>query len=465
MDRPKVAARNRVATTSRQRELVGTALKARIEGLLAIKATNATCGCQTLATEMDRWGIAGCESRREEIVTKLVGNRDILIAALRTRASEVSVVLPMMLSVMDAVVPDAALRLGANCLLTQAIEDVKNQPKPVPIVRQQKPHHPSKRNEHQWWNVAEKQESQRQHATAFIDTIPPYVDGSLNGRGIVITGGGRYFVSAYVTIRVIRMVGCTLPIELWHLEGEMDQQMIDIVAPLGVTCHDASEHASGTGYFVDHWWKGWQLKAYALLHSSFAEVLMLDADSYPVRDPSFVFDWPGYVEAGAVFWPDVGESSKMFPRGAAQSLGVPSFTETPTESGQMVVDKIKCWRECHMANHYNREANYTYKIVYGDKDTFPTAWHRLGKPYARMNRKSTFSTPGILQLDDQGKTLFQHRIHDKFRLPGTRFDSTAQKKKSNIVASWQHESFCHQVVAELQSFWKGKNRRRHGQTT
>ena len=109
-------------------EAVGTALKARIEGLLAIKAVHATCGCQTLATEMDRWGIAGCESRREEIVGKLVGNRDMLIAALRTRAAEISVVLPVMLAVMDAIVPDAALGIGANWLLTQAIEDVRNQP-------------------------------------------------------------------------------------------------------------------------------------------------------------------------------------------------------------------------------------------------------------------------------------------------------------------------------------------------
>ena len=120
--------RHATATQHTSREAVGTALKSRIEGLLAIKAVHATCGCQTLATEMDRWGIAGCESRREEIVGKLIGNRDMLIVALRTRAAEISVVLPMMLSVIDAIVPDAALAIGANWLLTQAIDDVRIQP-------------------------------------------------------------------------------------------------------------------------------------------------------------------------------------------------------------------------------------------------------------------------------------------------------------------------------------------------
>jgi hypothetical protein len=309
-------------------------------------------------------------------------------------------------------------------------------------------------NSVEWWNSHEVQESQRQLATEFIETIPNYVNGSLKRCGIVITGGGKYFVSAYITIRVTRSVGCTLPIELWHLDGEMDQQMIDIVSPLGVTCHNASEHAKGSDYFLNHWWKGWQLKAYALLHSSFAEVLMLDADSYPVRDPSFLFDWSGYCEHGAIFWPDVGQSRRMFPHGAAKSLGVPSFTEIPTESGQLVVNKVQCWRECNLAKHYNAQANYTYHIVYGDKDTFPTAWHRLGTKYARMWQVSNFVKPGILQLDGEGKTLFQHRIHDKFRLPGTKFDSTNQNAGENSVANWQHEDFCHKALAELRSVWK-----------
>jgi hypothetical protein len=350
-----------------------------------------------------------------------------------------------------------AKRKEPSALVLRYLESLNNpQPQPQKNLDRRSPQHRrvQDNNSVEWWNSHELQESQRQLATEFIETIPNYISGSLKRCGIVITGGGKYFVSAYITIRVIRMVGCTLPIELWYLDGEMDQQMIDIVSPLGVTCHNASEHAKGSDYFLDNWWKGWQLKAYALLHSSFAEVLMLDSDSYPVRDPSFLFDWSGYCEHGAIFWPDVGQSRRMFPHGAAKSLGVPSFTEIPTESGQLVVDKVRCWRECHMAKHYNQQANYTYHIVYGDKDTFPTAWHRLGTKYARMWQVSNFVKPGILQLDNEGETLFQHRIHDKFRLPGTKFDSTKQNAGENSVANWQHEDFCHKSLAELRSVWK-----------
>lgn len=307
-----------------------------------------------------------------------------------------------------------------------------------------------------WWSDSGVQQQHRDRATRFITTIPKY-PGHFDGRGIVITGGGKYFVSAYVTIRVIRHVGCTLPIELWHLDGEMDDEMIDMVAEHGGTCHNASELARGTGYFLGNWWKGWQLKAFALLHSSFREVLMLDADSYPVRDPSFIFDWQPYKETGAIIWPDVGSSARLFPPLAAKVLGVPQFTEGAAESGQIVFNKEQTWRAVNLAKHFNADADYVYHIVYGDKDTFPAAMHRVGIPYSRMYPKCRFNGPGIHQLDQNGNVMFNHRIHDKFRIFSTRFDSTAQRgESSNLYKEWQHEDFCHSVLAELNNRWGTK---------
>ena len=47
---------------------------------------------------------------------------------------------------------------------------------------------------------------------------PPYPEARFHGRGIVVCGGGdKYFPCAWVCIRMLRHVGCTLPIELWHV--------------------------------------------------------------------------------------------------------------------------------------------------------------------------------------------------------------------------------------------------------
>jgi hypothetical protein len=37
---------------------------------------------------------------------------------------------------------------------------------------------------------------------------------------------------------------------------------------------------------------GWEINVYAILHSRFREVLLLDADNVPAADPGFFFDIP-----------------------------------------------------------------------------------------------------------------------------------------------------------------------------
>ena len=59
----------------------------------------------------------------------------------------------------------------------------------------------------------------RQLLQAAVAHPPAYPEGRYEGRGIVIcAGGARLFTCAYVAIGILRRVlGCTLPIEVWHL--------------------------------------------------------------------------------------------------------------------------------------------------------------------------------------------------------------------------------------------------------
>jgi len=100
-------------------ESVGTALKVRIEKLITVK-TGKGCGCQNLVVDMDRWGIAGCEQRREEIITHLVNNRDVLVEALRTHGT-----LGHAAGLVAGMLPDIMFRAGAGLMLDQAIADVQ----------------------------------------------------------------------------------------------------------------------------------------------------------------------------------------------------------------------------------------------------------------------------------------------------------------------------------------------------
>ncbi len=115
------------------REPVGTALAARIEGLIGIKAGKG-CNCKDLAAKMDAWGVAGCDKERHAIVAALVSHRDILVEALKETS--------WLLAFGAEHAPEVALRAGANWLLDKAIEDAKAMAPPPPVRRQPKPRQP-----------------------------------------------------------------------------------------------------------------------------------------------------------------------------------------------------------------------------------------------------------------------------------------------------------------------------------
>ena len=85
------------------------------------------------------------------------------------------------------------------------------------------------------------EESSRDRMAKACQSLAPY-PGGYTGRGIVVAGGGnRYFACAWVCIRMLRALGCTLPVELWHLgRREMTDEMrnssnrlaFDVLTPL-----------------------------------------------------------------------------------------------------------------------------------------------------------------------------------------------------------------------------------------
>lgn len=299
-----------------------------------------------------------------------------------------------------------------------------------------------------WWRWNNVQEAHRRAADRAIESIGPR-PAALQPRGIVIVGGGKFLVSAYVTIRVLRHVGCQLPIQLWHLDGEITADDRKALAAWHVQCVNVANFAAYKQFRFLHGnrWQGWQLKAFALAHCSFDEVLQLDADCYPVRNPEFVFEWKPYRQLGAVFWPDIPKHADMRPKHCWDIFGVEPLTDLPTESGQLLVNKQLCWREVCLALHYNSHADFVYHILYGDKDTYSIAWQQLGRRYARMSPAPFVDDVALRQRDQSGDTLFIHRVHDKFRLPDTRFANTPQHSdKPKFCRQFPLEQFCHEAL-------------------
>lgn len=269
----------------------------------------------------------------------------------------------------------------------------------------------------------------------FIRRLPAY-PGGFRGRGIVICAGGvNYFTNAWVCVRMLRRLGCRLPIQIWHLgPDELDEPMRQRLAPFGVECIDAFEVRK---VHPCRLLKGWELKPYAMLHSRFKEVLLLDADNVPLRNPEFLFNLPEFQRTGALFWPDI-DASRMSAQ-AWHLCGLEEQNEPAFESGQIVLDKKRCWRPLRLTKWFNEHSDFWYRYMHGDKETFHLAWRKLQMPFSMPRRPPH----GMFQHDFRGCALFLHRTlekwsldHDTRPVPGFRFEQECREYLQELKRTW-----------------------------
>lgn len=256
-------------------------------------------------------------------------------------------------------------------------------------------------------------------------------------RGIVTLGGGeKYYPGAYALCYLLRKLGCQLPIECWYLnDGEMDPRMEVALRALNVEPKNCMDHIRER----PRCFGGWEAKVWAITYSSFDEVLYLDADQVPVKDPSYLFDEPRYREIGSWFWPDYkNELGWDITARAFQVLGldVPGNTARPDlpqptdyepfESGQMLLNKSMCWGPLELCRLFNDHSDFFFPrprgrnwYFYGDKSTFYLAWNALKHPYILSPETSWGGMSGngaFMQKDLQGNLIFQHKCQPPEKL-------------------------------------------------
>lgn len=291
--------------------------------------------------------------------------------------------------------------------------------------------------------AADEVRSQQELLNAVLARDDDYPAERFAGRGIVIcAGGARLLTCAWVLVSVLReTLGCRLPIELWHMgPEELGPIEESLFADLDVRTVDAfevrKEHPVRT-------LGGWELKSYALVNSGFREVILLDADNLPVVDPSFLFDSPQFAETGALFWPDVEHLSAD--NEIWSILGLSYRRGAAAESGQLVVDKARCWRELQIALHLNEHSDFYFDYIHGDKETYLLAWFLTGHPFSMPERLPKIVSRTIHQHDFDGRILFQHRNRAKWVLRGQNMHEP----------KFAHQEECLAKIEQLRRLWSG----------
>ncbi|KAI1430552.1 glycosyltransferase family 71 protein [Xylaria sp. CBS 124048] len=237
----------------------------------------------------------------------------------------------------------------------------------------------------------------------FADHMTLHAQFKNAGRGIVLTAGDGQAHYLLTTIYALRKIGCELPIEIMYL-GESDlgeDHRVELESLSGVTTRDIAQMVDDRGWTL----AGWAIKPFAILLSSFREVIFIDADSFFFRDPARLFEDPGYRETGALFFRDrtiMPESKRrmllqILPRPidelAKESTWWKGTSGHHQESGVVVVDKWKHFVSMLLICRFNgsdRDARAgrtgVYEMMHGDKETFWIGFLLAGDPSFSFHR-------------------------------------------------------------------------------
>ncbi|KAF4028814.1 putative Mannosyltransferase [Phytophthora infestans] len=246
------------------------------------------------------------------------------------------------------------------------------------------------------------------------------------GNGIVMVVYPKLLSSVFASISVLRSYNCTLPIELWISQPEV------VRTPSMRTTLEMLQQRFflvTVETIIDPTIAGFSTKIHAVQHSKFENVLFLDADNVPVRDPTFLFETKEFREHGAIFWPDFWHPEKTIFNIQRESLlwelvDLPFVDMFEQESGQILIDRRRAAvaMEVLMFFAYHRPSHFERLVLaHGDKDLFRLAWMKTHTPFYMMpfppasagtergTYKKQFCGMTMVQFDVNGNVLFLHR--------------------------------------------------------
>lgn len=239
--------------------------------------------------------------------------------------------------------------------------------------------------------------------------------------GIIMIIYDKVLPSAYATIRMLRVQGCELPVELWYRPDEMsiDNPIIHKLL---------SDYNVRMRAIFDRRAMGFHVKPYAVYYSNFDNILLLDADNLPAKDPTYLFEEPEFLRTGAIFWPDYWQPQNSLFQLTNTSLlwqltGVEYVDMFEQESGQVLINRIKSKPALDKLMYYSTHQPRMMEelhLIWGDKDLFRLAWLNASQPFhfiqfppavggLDLTDKGVFCGLAMIQHDVQGNLVFFHR--------------------------------------------------------
>ncbi|KAL2851463.1 mannosyltransferase putative-domain-containing protein [Aspergillus pseudoustus] len=240
-------------------------------------------------------------------------------------------------------------------------------------------------------NVQRMQDAHALFLQAIVDTKLLHPVHAAGTRGIVSSAGGQYFPVFVATLRMLRRTGSTLPVEVFMKDASEYEKSIceDVLPKMNARCLILSDVLGKE--FIEHF----QLKVFAVLLSSFEELIWMDADCFPLHEPEILLDSDIFKSTGMITWPDFWQSSA-----SPLYFKISNQPETPmngrqtTEAGVILMNKKTHLRTLLLAAYYNYYGpSHYFRLLSqggpgeGDKETFLQAAYAVNEPFYAVSER------------------------------------------------------------------------------
>lgn len=272
--------------------------------------------------------------------------------------------------------------------------------------------------------MAQLKNSHKVYLEKMPQAFPDNIAGDFKGNGILYAGGGQYNWLVLISIKMLRDLGSKLPIEVFiPNENEYSVDLCNNVFPVfGAKCILMSDYIDTRRIRF----KGYQLKSMALLLTSFENVLLLDSDNIPLKNPDLLFINEPFTSTGLVVWPDFWRRSTSPKFYEIANITVHeddhirfsynddrdtpeinsqedidskisyhdlngTIPEASSETGQLLINKKVHAKTLFLSLYYNFYGpGYYYPLLSqgqageGDKETILPAAHQFNLPYYQV---------------------------------------------------------------------------------
>jgi alpha 1,2-mannosyltransferase len=214
----------------------------------------------------------------------------------------------------------------------------------------------------------------------------------LGSVGIVTTSTRLLLPAFLVSLRILRRTGCTLPVEYFLSRGQdYDVDFCENILPsMNARCRffvDGEEMSSAELI-------RFQYKIFAILFSSFEDVIFLDGDNLALQDPSSLLTSEPFLSTGLILWPDFWPSTISPHLATIVNKSIKASSHRTCETGQLVISKSKHWKTLLLTAYYNYHGPHLYYSLAsqgghgeGDKELYRISAEVLGMPYYLVKKK------------------------------------------------------------------------------